>query len=35
MMIQFRTTPIYMGKDILENLYNKVDSEWKWALSTE
>lgn len=35
MMKKFKHTPIGLGKGILEELYNKMDSKWEWELSTE
>lgn len=35
MMVNFKYTPIDLGKLILKELYNKVDAKWKWALPTK
>ena len=35
MMVNFKYTPIELGKELLEKLYNKIDSKWKWELSIE
>ena len=35
MMIKFKYTPIELGKEIIEQLYNKMDTKWKWALFTK
>lgn len=35
MMIKFRYIPIELGEGIPEDLFNKLDAKWKWALSIE
>ena len=34
-MINFKFTPIELGKELPKDLYNKMDSKWKWELSTK
>lgn len=35
MMINFKYTPIELGKALPKDLYNRIDSKWKWELSTK
>lgn len=35
MMINFKCTLIELGKELLEELYKKIDAKWKWVLTTE
>ena len=35
MMVNFKYSPIWLGKELLKESYNKIDGKWKWALTIE